>query len=313
MSATKELLEILTFSAGYNTAVVILGTMGLGVAAGLIGTFTVLRQRALIGDALAHSTLPGLCAAFFFGPMLGAESRSLPILLLGATCSGVLGIATVQALTQWTRLTQDAAIGAVLSVFFGAGVVGLSAVQQAQTGNEGGLQHFIFGQTAAMTAGDAYLTGAVAAMALLTCLLFAKEFRLVCFDSAFTASLGWSITLIDFVMMALVVSVTVIGLQIVGILLIVALMIIPPAAARLWTDSIVPMMYISAGVGGLSAYIGASLSAFLPNLPAGAVIVLTAGAIFGVSFFCAPRRGLIPRLLSRYTHSPKGAANATSR
>ena len=101
----------------YNTAIVLIGTSLLGANAGLVGSFAVLRRRALTGDALAHAALPGLCLAFLL-----VGQRSLPALLLARSATGVLGVVTVAALRRWTRIKEDAAIGIVLSVFFGAGI-----------------------------------------------------------------------------------------------------------------------------------------------------------------------------------------------
>ena len=296
----SEIINVLTLQAGFNSAIVVIGTSLLGVAAGTIGTFALLRNRALMGDALAHSALPGLAAAFILGSYLGIGGKHLWLLLLGATVSGVVGIVCVQWLSRNTRLHEDTAIGAVLSSFFGAGVVLMSVIQSLGTGEEGGLHHFIFGQTAAMNRSDAYLTLAVALGALLVCALLFKEFRVVSFDRDFAASEGWPVSKIDLTMMSLVVIVTVIGLQAVGLLLIIALLIIPPAGARFWTERLHTMAIVSALIGGMSGYIGSSASALLPRLPAGAVIVLVAGCIFFASFLFAPARGVIARLLSQW-------------
>ncbi|MCG8510295.1 MAG: metal ABC transporter permease, partial [Rhodospirillales bacterium] len=92
-----EILTVLSLRAGFNTTVVMIGVTILGIAAGVVGTFAVLRKRALMGDALSHATLPGMAAAFLVAVALGAEGRSMPVLLLGATVSGIIGVLTVQA------------------------------------------------------------------------------------------------------------------------------------------------------------------------------------------------------------------------
>ena len=288
----EEVVRTLTLQAGYNSTVVVIAAALLGVAAGLIGSFALLRKRALMGDALAHCTLPGIGAAFLAATWLGGEGRTLPVLLAGAAISGVVGVLCVQGLVRYTRLRDDAAIGAVLSVFFGAGVVLLSYIQGLRSGNQGGLAHFIYGQTAAMRAQDAWLMAATAVLAGFGAGALFKEFRLVCFDDRFAATIGLPVGWLDLGMMSLVVLVTVIGLQAVGLILIVALLIIPPAAARLWTERLSVMVVAAGVIGGLSGYLGASASALLPRLPAGAVIVLTAGVLFAVSLVAAPRRGV---------------------
>ena len=192
-----------------------------------------------------------------------------------------------------TRLREDAAIGIVLSVFFGAGVFLLSLIQSLGTGREGGLHHFIYGQTAAMGRTDALLMVGVAGIVAALAFLLLKEFRLVCFDQDFAAVQGWPVSRIDLCMMTLVVTITVVGLQAVGMLLVVAMLIIPAVAARFWTEKFHIMLVLSGIFGALGAYVGAVCSALLPRMPAGAVIVLCTGAVFIFSFLFAPKRGLI--------------------
>jgi manganese/zinc/iron transport system permease protein len=294
-----ELARALTLRAGYNPTVVTLGTTLLGLAAGTVGVFAMLRKRALMADALSHATLPGVCLAFLLATLLGLEARSLALLLIGAALTGILGVLTVQALLRHTRLTEDTSIGLVLSLFFAVGVVLLSLIQNLEAGNQGGLKAFIYGQTAAMLARDALLMAALALAAAAITALFFKELALVCFDDAFAEVGGWPVTRIDLVMMALVVLITVAGLQAVGLILVVALLIIPPAAARFWSDRLRTIALLAAFIGALSGYLGAVASILLPRMPAGAVIVLTAGFVFLASLLAAPRRGAIAASLRR--------------
>lgn len=290
--ALDELVQILTLRAGYNSTVVILGTSMLGLAAGVVGAFALLRRRAMMADALTHATLPGVAIAFLLAASLGMEGRSLPILLLGAAASGVLGLLAVQGVVRATRLTEDAAIGIVLSVFFGAGVVLLSLIQGLSTGNQGGLKAFIYGQTAAMHARDATLMAGIALITVIAAAAFYKELALVCFDDSFAKVGGWPVTTIDLLMMGMVVLIVVAGLQAVGLILVIALLIIPPAAARFWSDRLGSVIIFSALIGTLSGYFGAVFSCLLPRMPAGAVIVLTAGSVFFLSMLLAPKRGM---------------------
>ena len=289
----QEIVRVLTFQAGYNTAIVTAGAMCLGIAGGIIGTFMVLRKRSLMADALSHSTLPGIAIAFIVATVLGFDGKTLPVLLGGAAVAGVVGVLTVQAIVRYTRLTEDTAIGVVLSVFFGVGIVLLSVIQNMRGGNQAGLDHFLLGQTASLLMSDAILIGGVAVASAITALLMLKEFRLVCFDDSYAAAQGWPVTLIDLLMMALVVVVTVIGLQAVGLVLVVAMLIIPASAARFWTERLGTMTLLGGLIGGLSGYLGASASALLPRLPAGPVIVLVAGALFTASLLLAPNRGVL--------------------
>jgi manganese/zinc/iron transport system permease protein len=288
-----EVLRVLTFRAGFNTAVVLTGVTLLGIAAGVVGTFAVLRKRALMSDTLSHATLPGIALAFLVAVALGAQGKSLPVLMLGAALSGIAGVLAVQVIVRHTRIPEDAAMGAVLSVFFGAGFVLLSHIQTLSTGEQAGLGKFIYGQTATMGVSDAAVIGVVAAFAVAMAVLLFKEFRLVCFDRDYATAQGWPVSLVDLLMMALVVAVTVIGLRAVGLILVIALVVIPAAAARFWTERLLTMTILAAVFGGLSGYLGASASALFPNLPAGGVIVLAAGALFFLSLLFAPARGVL--------------------
>ncbi len=296
--ALSRLFEILTFQAGYNANTVIAGTAVLGAAAGVVGTFVFLRGRALISDALSHATLPGIVLAFLAGTIIGVETRSLPLLLAGATITGLIGVAAMHALTRLPRITEDAAIGAVLGSFFGLGVVLLSYVQNLPLAGQAGLHHFLLGQAAAMARAEAMTIAALAAVALFLVVLFFKEFRLVAFDRDFAAGMGWPVTRIDLGMAALGVAVTVIGLQTVGLVMIVALLVIPPVAARFWSNDVRIVAVLAGVFGTLSAYAGAAASYAFSNMPTGAAIVLAAGFFVVASLLFAPRRGVIGVALS---------------
>ena len=294
-----QVFETLTLRAGFNTNTVIVGTTLLGLAAGVIGVFMLLRKRSLMTDALSHATLPGIGLAFLGATAMGLDGRSLPVLLLGAAVTGVLGVLCIQAILRLTRLREDAAIGIVLSVFFGAGVVVLSYIQANAAAGAAGLNKFIYGQTAAMSVGDAALMGGIAAAAILVTLLFLKEFSLACFNDAFARVDGWPVTVLDLMMMALVVLVTVAGLQAVGLLLVVAMLIIPSVSARFWTERLWLLLVVAGIIGALSGYLGSVVSALLPRKPAGSVIVLTSGAVFVVSLVLAPSRGVLASVSRR--------------
>ena len=283
----------------YNTRVVVAGTMLLGIAAGVVGSFTLLRKRALMGDALSHATLPGIGLAFMIASSVGGNGKSLPILLVGATVSGILGLGAVLLIRNLTRLKEDTALGIVLSVFFGTGVAVLGVAQRTGQGHSAGLESFIYGKTASMVGDDALLIAVAAVIVIVGCVLLFKEFRLLCFDAGYAASQGWPTLWLDVLMMTLVVAVTVVGLQAVGLILIIALLIIPAAAARFWTEDLSTMMWISAFAGGLSGLVGAMASAVLPNLPSGAMIVIVAGVAFLFSMMFGRSRGVVVRARRR--------------
>jgi len=203
----------------------------------------------------------------------------------------------VQWMVRHTRLGADVAIGTVLSVFYGLGMVLLSVVQTLQSGGQAGLEDFLLGATAGMLRGEAELIGTAALAVTLLAVLFFKEFGLVCFDPDYAAARGWSVVWLDLLMMSLLVAVVVIGLKTVGLVLIIAIVIIPPAAARFWTERLGAMVSLSALIGALGCYLGAALSALAPNLPTGGLIVLTLAALFLLSLLFAPARGLLAAMV----------------
>lgn len=295
----REIMHILLLR-DYNTRLVVLSTAVLGMAAGLIGSFLLLRKRSLIGDALSHATLPGIAVAFMLMVALGGNGKWLPGLLVGAAIAGWLGVACVQLIRSTTRLGDDAAMGIVLSVFFGVGVAILGLIQDMPQGSAAGLESFIYGKTASMIMDDFKLIIIAAAAVVVICLLMFKEMTLLCFDEGYARSQGWPVKWLDMLMLLMVTAVTVIGLQAVGLILIIALLITPSAAARFWTERLHVMLLIAAGIGAASGWLGASVSALLPRMPAGAVIVVVGSSIFLFSMIFGSSRGVLRRTIERH-------------
>ncbi len=277
----------------YNTLVVLTGVSLLGAATGLVGVFAILRRRALTGDALAHAALPGICLAF----MLTGERR-LPVLLLGAFASGLLGNAVLAALRRYTKLKEDAALGIVLTVFFGLGVVLSRLIQNHfPGGNKAGLDSFLLGKTAGMTRGDLFWIATLAGICLVAVVLLYKEFKLISFDGDFASTLGWPVYRLDMLMMALIAVAVVVGLPAVGVVMIASLLILPGAAARFWTHHLSSML-ILAGIFGFGiGLLGTMASTYLSLLPAGPIIVLTGTTLFVFSLLAGTSRGLVARWL----------------
>jgi manganese/zinc/iron transport system permease protein len=279
-----------------NVRWVLAATVPLGVAAGLAGTFMLLRKQSLLGDVVSHAALPGVALAHLvLEAAWPGHGRWLPGLLAGALATGLAGALLTLGIRRATRIKDDAALAIVLSTFFGLGIVLLSIVQQVPSGEQAGLNRFIYGMAAAALPEDALLNAGVAVGVIVLVALCFKELALLCFDEQFARAAGWPATLLDGLLMALAVVVCLAGLQSVGLLLVVALLIIPPAAARFWTDRLGVMAIVAALLGGISTYAGVFLSATVPRLAAGAVIVLASAVLFAVSLCFGPRRGLVPR------------------
>lgn len=294
---TGELWRFLLLEAGYNAAVVSIGAALLGAGGGVVGCFGLLRKRSLLSDAVSHATLPGIAIVFIALAWWTGQGRQLGLLMLGAAAAALVAVLSVGWITNRTRLPEDSAIGTVLATFFGLGMVLLSIIQVMPTGGQAGLEGLLLGAAAGMLLGEAQLVAVAACAVTLAALLLLKEFGLVAFDADYARAMGYPVALLDFLMMALLVAVTVIGLPIVGLVLVIALIIIPPVTARFWTDRLLPMIGIAALVGAVGGYLGAAISGVRANLPTGGIIVLTLAGLFVLSFLLAPRRGVLAQLV----------------
>lgn len=261
----------------------------------------MLKRQALVVDAFAHATLAGVGAAFLVHSSLAGSAfeRSLTVLLVGAGIAGTLAVAAISTLVARTRLTADTATAATSSASFGLGIVLLSIARQESGADQAGLDQLIFGATASMTLADANLMGTLATVTIVAALLLHRPLVAVAFNRRFALSRGLPLAWIDGGLAALAAGVALAGLQAVGMLLVVAILVTPPAAARLWTKSSGHLLFLSATIGAASAWFGTSLSAALPRAPAGALIVLSCAAVFFVSLFFAPGRGILAGWLRR--------------
>ncbi len=286
-------MHVLALGGGYNARVVALGVAAFGLAAGALGCFVLLRGRALIADAAAHATLPGICLAFILAAAMGWNPRSLPLLLGGGALTAALGVLVAGALARGGRLRDDAAMALVISLGFGIGVVLVSVVQSLPVGGQAGLNSFILGQAAGMSAADATLIAVLALVALALLALLFRPLAVLCFDAEYAASVGLPVRLLDLALLGLMLAVTVAGLRAVGLILVVSLMVVPAATARLATERLAVMVPLAGFLGAVAAWFGAGLSAALPGLPTGATIALTACALFLLALLFAPARGVV--------------------
>lgn len=272
----------------YTLRNVALGTLLLGLGSGAIGSFMTLRGESLIGDAIAHATLPGVVLAY----LLTATKDPL-LLLLGAAVAGIIGIGAIMGLVRTTKIDSDGANGIILSIFFGFGLLLLTYIQKLPDASQAGLDRFIFGQAATIVASDVILIAIVQAFVLLALILFFKELKSSTFDPQSTTVMGFDRRIIDAIFATLLVAVIVTGLQTVGVILISALLVTPAAAARQWTHSLKTMVILSSLFSGISGMVGSLISATQMNLPTGPVIVLVLTAIVIISLLFGTQRGLV--------------------
>lgn len=282
-------MEFFTFSDP-NVRLVAFGSMLLGASAAVVGCFTFLRKRALVGDAIAHAILPGVCLGFIV-----SGTKNPWILLAGAVVSGWLALLVMDFMTNRSKLKTDTAIGAVLSVFFGLGILLLTAIQHSGAANQAGLDSFLFGKAASMNRQDIVTFSSVAFLLLILVLAFFKEFKLVSFDPAFAQTIGLPVRTLEFMLSTITVLSVATGIQAVGVVLMAALLITPAAAARFWTERIQTMIVLAAVFGMVSGFFGSFISYVAPSMPTGPWIVMLLSAIAVASVLFAPRRGILAR------------------
>ena len=268
----------------------------VAAACALPGTFLVLRKMAMMSDAISHAILPGIVVVFFL-----TQDLTSPLLILGATLTGVLTVALVELLNRTRLVKEDAAIGLVFPALFSIGVIliahyagdvhlDVDAVLLGELAfapfNRFTVGGYDLGPKALFVMGGIGLLNA----AFLT--LFYKELKLVTFDAGLAAALGFVPGALHYALMALV-SVTAVGaFDAVGSILVVALMIGPPATAYLLTDRLAWMIVLGVALGTVSAVGGFWMAHALDASIAGSMATMV-GVVFVLTFLFAPRRGLL--------------------
>ncbi|WP_027085969.1 metal ABC transporter permease [Cohnella panacarvi] len=277
-----------------NVQWILFGCMLLGLSSGVIGSFAYLRKQSLMGDALSHAALPGVCIAFML-----SGSKSIALFLVGAAAAGLAATFGIGYITRHTRIKQDSALAIVLTVFFGLGIVLLTQIQHSGNGNQSGLDKFLFGQAASMLLSDVRIMAVISLFLIGVCTLLFKEFKLLSFDPGFARGIGYPVAFMDQLIMFLIVVAVVVGIQAVGVVLMAALLITPAVSARYWTEKLGLMVVLAGAFGALSGLVGTFISANGNNLPTGPLTVLVATSLFVVSVVAAPRRGVLSKLLLR--------------
>ncbi|MEX1019319.1 MAG: metal ABC transporter permease [Litorilinea sp.] len=292
MNTIAELFNALLFD--YTLRTVAMGAAVLGIVAGALGAFAMLRRQSLLGDAMSHAALPGVVLIFI---LTGVKSPI--VLMLGAAIACGAGVLLIIAITRHTRIKEDASMGIILSVFFGFGLMWLTWLQRSGTAGQAGLNSFLFGQAATLLVADVIVMAAFGGVALLVMVIFWKEFKLLSFDRDFGAGLGYPMQGLDILITMLLVVAIVIGLQAVGVVLMSAMVVAPAVAARQWTNRLEHMVALSSVFGALAGVSGALISSLARGLSTGPLIVLCISAIVVFSLAFAPNRGLVWNAIQR--------------
>ncbi len=277
------------FGLPYTDTVVVLGALVLGITSGVLGTFAVLRGRSLVGDAVAHSTLPGVCVAF-----LVAGVKDVPGLLVGAAVAGLVAALLMVGIERTGRIKPDTAIGVVLSGFFSLGIVLLTYIGSRQDSDQAGLGNYLFGQAAGLLETDVVVMALLGGTSLLVVALLRRALTTTLFDSSYAGSIGLPVRALEVLMTALLVVAVVIGVRVVGAILMVAMLVVPTVVARQLADRFTFVLPLAGLTGAVVGVIGA-LAATRAALPTGPVIVLVGFALAMLAVLLAPGRGVVWR------------------
>jgi manganese/zinc/iron transport system permease protein len=273
------------FSFQYDFAInALLSSMLVGAVCAVVGAFLVLRGMSLLGDATGHATLPGVCAAFV---LIG--TKQMGMLLVGALVSAFLAAILVGVLSRGSRSRPDAAIGVVLSVFFGIGIVMLSYIQNSPTAAQAGLQSFLFGNAAGVSREQLYMLAAISAVLIAGVGVFFRPLAVATFDPTFARSIGVPTRLVHYGLLAALSVAVVVSIQAVGVVLVSAMLIIPPSAALFLTKRLPRALVLAGVIGMASGALGAFFSYLWEGVATGPAMVLVAGALFAVAFVFGSR------------------------
>tara|TARA_B100000809_G_scaffold246320_1_gene274180 strand:+ start:1185 stop:2498 length:1314 start_codon:yes stop_codon:yes gene_type:complete len=294
-----QILEFFSFQ-DVNIRYVALGTVLLGASSAIVGCFTFLRKKALVGDTIAHSILPGICLSFII-----FKTKDPLMLLLGAMISGWISVYLVDYISAKSKIKPDTAIGLVLSVFFGVGVLLLTYIQHSGNAAQAGLDKFLFGKAASLVQNDVITFGIVSILLIGTIILFFKQFSLISFDVNFAKTIGLPVRMFEVLLSTLTVLAVAIGIQTVGVVLMAAMLITPAAAARFWTDKLKVMIVIAAIIGAISGLFGAFISYTAPSMPTGPWIVVVLSFIAIGSLLIAPKNGAISKMKRQQKNKQK--------
>ncbi|AGA79762.1 iron chelate uptake ABC transporter family permease subunit [Echinicola vietnamensis] len=283
-----------------NVLMVVTGIVLLSISAAMVGTFTFLDKKALVGDAISHAVLPGVCLAFMF-----SGSKNPFWIVSGAFVTGALSTYTITWVSNYTKLKEDTVIASILSIFFGVGIVMMTQLQQTGNASLSGLDHFIFGNAISIVGQDLWVYGFLALAIIMVILVFYKEFQLMVFNRSFAESVGLPVKRLEFLFNSLMVLAVVTGIQAIGVVLMAALLITPAAAAKFWTNRLSLMLVIAVIFSVISGITGAYISFVLPHMPTGPWVVMVLSLIAFLSFFFSTKKGIMTKWISKRNYQRK--------
>lgn len=264
------------FAYGYMVKAIWVSALVGGTCA-FLSAYLIMKGWSLMGDALAHSIVPGVALAYLL---------ALPY-AVGAFFAGLLAAFSMTFVRQKTKLREDAVIGLVFTSFFAIGLLLVSINPVAVN-----IQSIILGNILAIDDRDALQVVIISAVCLLLMTLKWKDLMVVFFDESHARSIGLPVNGLKIMFFTLLSAATVAALQTVGACLVIAMVVTPGATAYLLTNRFGLMIVIAIVMGVVTSALGAYLSYFL-DANTGGLIVTMQTVLFLLAFLCAPRYGLL--------------------
>jgi len=278
----ENVLEIL--QQPWATRALLASSM-VGIMCGILGCFIVLRNMALVGDAIAHAILPGVVFAFM---LVGQSALGF---FTGAVIAGLLMAVGITWIQQKVTTKNDAAIGIVFTAMFSIGVIGISSINR-NPGVHLDLKDFLFGNVLGVSNEDLYLTLGVLIYVLISMILFYRYLFATTFQPVIAQTMGISVQTIHYFLMLMLAFAVVAALRTVGVILVVAMLITPASTALLLSNRLKKVLAIAAVIGLLSAITGLVLAIIFDTTP-GPAMAIVATIIYLIAVLFAPEKGLV--------------------
>jgi manganese/zinc/iron transport system permease protein len=293
MNFREQLIYFFSFTDA-NVSNVLIGTLLLGIASGMVGTLVVLSKKTLIIDAISHSMLPGICIGF----MLSGVKNPV-YLMIGGMASATVAVYLIAEISKRSKIKIDAAIAITLSILFSFGVIMLNVVQNSGNPNQSGLNDFLFGKAASMLQKDLYMFGGLCLIIFICLPVFFRHFKISLFDPIFAQSIGIKKYFIQSIISFLIIVTAAAGVQTVGIILISAMIIAPASTALFWTNNFRLTMIYSGIIGAGCSILGVFISFLFPEMPTGPWIVVMLASVSILSVLFSPSGLLVKQIQIR--------------
>ncbi|MEY8371012.1 metal ABC transporter permease [Aerococcaceae bacterium 50-4] len=283
----KGLVKFMGILTDFTFQIVLVGTVILAMASGVVGTVTVLRGQSLIGDAIGHSTFAGIVIAFML-----FQSKNTLVLTLGALIAGMVAFYFIELIHKHSLVSLNSALALVLSSFFGLGMALKSYIQgnpQLAEASQAGLQNYIFGQAAFLLKSDVWLIILASVIALSIFIACYQQIKIFVFDPNYAKSVGIRANVLNWLILLMAIVMIVVGLKAVGAILISNMLITPAITGLQWSKRFPIVLLVAAVSGGISAGIGTYLSSTITNLPTGPTIIVVMSIVSLLSIIFGPR------------------------